>query len=89
MNWSLEFGPDTFSLEVQNFDSEAVLSLMKVPLAVWNLLESQRLRFLEDAFSGAPLTDYEQARPHEVHEQENVLNRPMRQDAIRGWEGQF
>ena len=65
---------------------------MDFPLAVWSLLESQRLRFLEEAISGAPLTEDEQARPYEVHEQANVpnllANHAMRQGAIRGWEGQ-
>ena len=92
MNWSLEFGPDTVSLEVQNFADQAVLNSIEIPLAVWNLLESQRLRFLEDAISGAPLTEDEKARPYEVHEQANVPNllpnHAMRQDALRGWEGQ-
>ena len=89
MNWSLEFGPDTVSLEVQKFADEAVLNSTEIPLAVWNLLESQRLGFSEDAISGALLTENEQARPYEVHEQANVSNllpnRAMRQDAIRGW----
>ena len=92
MNWSLEFGPDTVSLEVQNFADEAVLNSIEIPLAVRNLLESHRLRFLEDAISGAPLTEDEQARPYEVHKQANVPNllpnHAMRQDALRGWEGQ-
>ena len=47
---------------------------------------------MEDAISGAPLTEDEQARPYEVHEQANVPNllpnHAMRQDALRGWEGQ-
>ena len=59
---------------------------------MWNLFESQRLRFLEDATRGAPLTEKEQARPYEVREQANVPNllhnRANCQDAIRGWEGQ-
>ena len=92
MNWSLEFGPDTVSLEVQNFADEAVLDSIELPLAVWNLLESQRLRFLEDTISGAPVTEDEQVKPYEVHEQANVPNllpnHAMRQDAFRGWEGQ-
>ena len=92
MNWSLEFGPDTVSLEVQNFADQAVLSSIEIPLAVWNLLESQRLRFLEDAISGAPQTEDEQARPYEVQEQANVPNllpnHAMRQDVLRGWDGQ-
>ena len=92
MNWSLEFGPDTVSLEVQNFAGQAVLNSIEIPLAVWNLPESQRLRVLENAISGAPLTEDEQARPYEVHEQANVPNllpnHAMRQEALRGWEGQ-
>ena len=62
--------------------------LNETPLAVWNLLESQRLRFLVDAISDALLTEDEQARLFEVHEQVKVPNllpnRAMRQDAIRG-----
>ena len=72
MNWSLEFGPNTVSLEVQNFADETVPNSIEIPLAVWNLLESQRLRFLEDAVAGAPLTKDEQARPYELREQANV-----------------
>ena len=41
---------------------------------------------------GAPPTEDEQARPYELHEQaiflNLLLNRAMRKDAIRGWEGQ-
>ena len=92
MNWSLEFGPHTVSLEVQNFADQVVLKSIEIPLVVWNPLESQRLRFLEDAISGAPLTEDEHARPYEVREQANVPNllpnHAMRQDALRGWEGQ-
>ena len=88
----MEFGPDTVSLEVQNFADQAVLNSIEISLAVWNLLESQRLRFLEDTISGAPLTEDEQARPYEVHEQANapnlLPNHAMRQDALRGWQGQ-
>ena len=73
---------------MQNFADQAVLNSVEIPLAVWNLLESQRLRFLEDAISGAPLTEDEQARPYEVHEQADVPNllpnHVMRQDALRG-----
>ena len=74
MNWSLEFGPDTVSLEVQKIADEAVLNSIEIQLAVWNLLESQRLPFLEEAIGGAPLTEDEQARPYEVHEQANVTS---------------
>ena len=92
MNRSLEFGPDSVSLEKQNFTDEAVLDSIEIPLAVRKLLESQRLQFLEDAISGAHLTEDEHARRYEAHEQANVANllpnRAMPQDAIRGREGQ-
>ena len=91
-NWSLENRTDTVWLEVQKFADEAVLNSIEILLAVWNLLESQRQRFLEDAIAGAPLTEDEQARPYELHEQANVPsllpNCAMRQDSLRGWKGQ-
>ena len=92
MNRSLVFGADTVSLEVQNFADGAVLLSIAIPLAVWNLLESQSLWFLEDAISGARLTEDEQARPYEENEQANVPNllpnHAMLQDALRCREGQ-
>ena len=92
MSWSLEFGPDNVSLEVHNFADEVALNSNEIPLAVWNLLESQGQRLLEDAIAGAPLTEGEQTRPYELHEQANVPNLlpnlAMCQYAIRGWKGQ-
>ena len=92
MNWSLELGPDTVSLEVQNFADEAVLISTEIPLAWWNLHESQKLRLFKDVISGARLIEDEQSWPYEVHEQANVPNllpnHAMSQDALRGWEGQ-
>ena len=89
MNWSPKFGQDSISPELQHFVDKAVLNSIGIPLAVWILLESQRLRFLEDTISGSLLTEDEQARPYEIHEQANVPNLfSNRHDANRGWEGQ-
>lgn len=82
-NWSLEFGPDSVLLEVRSVPNESVENSIEIPLSVWNLLESQRLRFMEEALTGGPLTDAERQRPYEVHE---IL--PDVQGSIRGWEGQ-
>ena len=82
-NWSLEFGPDSVLLEVRTLPNESVENSIEIPLSVWNLLESRRLRFMEEALIGGPLTDAERQRPYEVHE-----NLPDVQGPIRGWEGQ-
>ena len=91
MNWCLDFGIDFVLPEVLNFANEAVLISIEIRSVVWNLLESQKLRFLENAISGAPLTEKQQARLYEVQEQANVPkllpNGAMRQEVIRGWEG--
>ena len=50
---------------------------------MWNVLESQRLRFMEGALTGTPFTQADQQRPYEVHEK-----LPAMQDPIRGWERQ-
>ena len=42
-----------------SFADEAFLNSIEIPLSVWNLLESRILRFLEDAISGALLTEDE------------------------------
>jgi len=56
LNWSLEFGPESVLLELRNISTETVVKFIELPLSVWNLLESQRLRFMEEALTGAPLT---------------------------------
>ena len=51
---------------------------------MWNFLEIQRLRFVEELLTGAPLTQEQQQQPYEVH---GNLEVPGIQDPIRGWEG--
>ena len=60
-----------------------ILSIIELLLWLWNVPESQRLRFMDVALTGAPLTQAEQQRPTEVPE-----NLPAMQSPIRGWEGQ-
>ena len=61
------------------------MNSVELPLSVWNYLESQRFRILEDALAGAPLPQEQQQRPFEVHE---TLEAPGMQDPPPGWEGQ-
>ena len=83
VNWFLEFGPKSVSLEVGNISNETVVNSIELPLSVWNFLESQRFRFIEIALTGAQLTREQQQRIYEVQENLEV---PEIQDPIRGWE---
>ena len=55
------------------------------PLSVKNLLESQRLRFMEEALTEAQFTHEQQQRPKAVHEKLDV---PGVQNPLRDCEGQ-
>ena len=48
---------------------------------MWNRLENQRLRFMEEALTGDPLTQEQQQRTFEVRENLEVPGIP---DPIRG-----
>ena len=63
VNWSLEFGPESFYLEAHNISTQKVVNSIELPLSVSNLLESQKLSFMEEALTGAPLTQEQQQRP--------------------------
>ena len=57
------------------------MNSIELPLSLWNLLESQRLRFMEELLTGAPLTQEQQRRPYREHENLEV---PGIQEPIRG-----
>ena len=85
VNWSLEFWPESVLLEVRDVSTQRVVNSIELPSSVWNLLGSQRLRFMEEALTGAAITQEQQQRLYEVHENLEV---PWVQDPIREWEGQ-
>ena len=84
MNRSLEFGQESVLLEIRNLSTETVVNSTDLTLFLWNLLEGQRLRFLEEVLTGAPHTQEQQQRPYDVHE---YLEVPGIQDPIRGRKG--
>ena len=57
---------------------------IKLSLFEWNLLGSERHRFVEEVLIGAPLTQQQQQQPYGVY---GNLEVPGIQDPIRGWEG--
>ena len=68
MNWYLEFGPESALLEVPNISTQTVVNSIELLLSRLNLRESQRLRFVEETLTGAPLTQEQQQRSNEINE---------------------
>ena len=70
---------------MQHINQDSSDFTIKLPLSVWTLLEIQRLRFIEEALTGAPFMQEQQQGSYEVLEKLEVPGIP---DPIRGWEGQ-
>ena len=58
--WSLDFGPDTFTLSAEEVVQELTKSSHEFPLAAWSLLMSQRQDFLNNDPGRAPITPKQQ-----------------------------
>ena len=57
-----------FLLEVQSVWKETVEKSIELPLRLWNVLESLKLRFIEEALTRAPFTQADQLRWYKEHE---------------------
>ena len=53
---SLDFGPDSVTLTVQDLVQEKTISSQKIPLVAWSLLLSQRQQFLNNHLARDPVT---------------------------------
>ena len=56
IQWSLDFGPDSVSIAVNDLIQNLTISSQEIPLAAWHLLLSQRQEFLNDHLARAPNT---------------------------------
>ena len=56
VNLSLNFGSESVLLDFRNISNETVMNSIELPLSLWNLLESRRVRFVEGALTWAPFT---------------------------------
>ena len=58
--WILDFGPDSVVLSVKDLDENITISSLKIPLAAWSLLLSQRQEILDNHLPGVPITPNKQ-----------------------------
>ena len=56
IQWTLDFGPDSFTFAVNDLDQNITISSQEIPLAAWQLLLSQRQGFLNNHLPRVPIT---------------------------------
>ena len=56
IQWTLDFGPDSVTIAVNDLDQNITISSQKIPLAAWQLLLSQRQDFLKNHLARVPKT---------------------------------
>ena len=56
MQWTLDFGPDSVTIAVNDLDQNITISSQEITLAAWQLLLSQRQDFLNNHLARDPIT---------------------------------
>ena len=56
IQWTLDFGPDSVTIAVNDLDQNIAISSQELPLAAWQLLLSQRQDFLNNHRARVPFT---------------------------------
>ena len=60
IQWTLDFGPDSVTIAVNDLDQNLTISSQEVPLAAWQLLLSSRQDFLNNHLEQVPITPNQQ-----------------------------
>ena len=77
IQWTLDFGPDSFTIAVNDFVQNITCSSQEIPLAAWQLLLSHGQDFLDNHLARVPVTPNQQGT-HELRDE--VLSRVRAQD---------
>ena len=60
IQWTLDFGPDSVTIAVNDLVQNLTISSQEIPLAAWHLLLSQRQEFLNNHLPRVPITANQQ-----------------------------
>ena len=60
IQWTLDFGPDSVTIAVNDLDQNIRISSQEIPVAAWQLLLSQRQAFLNNHLAQVPITPNQQ-----------------------------
>ena len=77
MQWTLDFGPDSVAIAVNDLDQNITISAQEIPLAAWQLLLSQRQDFLNNHLARVPITPNQEGT---IEMREEVLSSVGAQD---------
>ena len=56
IQWTLDFGPDSVTISINDLDQNITISSQEIPLAAWQLLLAQRQDFLNNHRARVPIT---------------------------------
>ena len=68
IQWTLDFGPDSVTIAVNDFDQILTTSSQEIPLAAWHLLLSQKQDFWNFHLPRVPITQNQEATMEMRHE---------------------
>ena len=71
IQWTLDFGPDSVTIAVNDLDQKITISSQEIRLAAWQLLLSQRKVFLKK--SSATSANYLEPRGNNGDERQSTL----------------
>ena len=57
IQWTLDFGPDSVTIAINDLDQKSTIRSQEIPLAAWQLLLSQRQDFLNIHLPRVPITE--------------------------------
>ena len=77
IQWTLDFGPDSVTIAVNDLDQNITISSQGIPLAAWQLLLSQRQDFLNNHLARVPTTPNQEGT---MEMREEVLSKVGAQD---------
>ena len=60
IQWTLDFGPDSVTISVNDLNQNVTISPQEIPLAAWQLLLSQRQDVLKNHLAQVPITPNQQ-----------------------------
>ena len=56
IQWTLDFGPDSVTIAVNDLEQNITISSQEIPLAAWQMLLSQRQNFSNNHLARVPIT---------------------------------
>ena len=77
IQWTLDFGPDSVTIAVNDLVQNITISSQEIPLATWQLLLSQRQDFLDNHLARVPITPNQEGT---MEMREEVLSSVKAQD---------